>query len=235
MNQMKHLLTAIACCLAVVCLGQGTTIHEYPWNPDWDNDNFVGSSDLTGFLSAFGSEFGNPPEPCDYDGTPLEEFYLNLVSGDVVLDSMFIEFQLEDVSSYYVPGCPDLLTDTVQITEVGILNTIGTSGCSGTYFGDVLWSVSGSTSTSSTVFSIYYWATSNEFQIGLTTSAHFPFHADGFFGGLSGCGSTTNQTLPFPESWQLSETGINMDSWTNNSWMNYANYIHILPYWHYAE
>ena len=231
---MKHLLTAIACCLAVACFGQGTTIHEYPWNPDWNNDNFVGSSDLTGFLSAFGSEYGHPPEPCDYDGTLLEDFFLNLISGEVVLDSMFIEFQIEDVSSYYVPGCPEMLMDTVIITEVGMIDDIGTNGCGGGSWGDVLWSVSGPTTTSGFVFTIYYFATTNEFHIGLNTDAHYPFQDDGFF-PVSACGSTTYETLPFPESWQLSEEGILLDSWTNTSWMNYANYIHILPYWHYAE
>ena len=63
-------MTLMALVVAVTAGAQGTTIHEYPWNPDWNNDNFVGSHDLLGFLSAFGSQFGNPPEPCDYDGTP---------------------------------------------------------------------------------------------------------------------------------------------------------------------
>ena len=231
---MKHLITLLALVVAVTAGAQGTTIHEYPWNPDWNNDNFVGSSDLTGFLSAFGSEFGNPPEPCDYDGTPLEDFYLNLISGDVVLDSMFIEFQIQDVSSYYVPGCPEMLTDTVIITEVGMLDNIGTIGCSGGSWGDILWSVSGPTTTANFTFTIYYLALTNEFQIGMATFAHFPFQDDGFF-PVPGCGTTTNQMLPFPVSWELSETGIYMDGWTNDSWMNYANYLHILPYWHYAE
>ena len=229
-------MTLMALVVAVTAGAQGTTIHEYPWNPDSNNDNLIGVDDLLDFLPVFGDEFGNPPEPCDYDGTPLEEFYLNLISGDVVLDSMFIEFQIEDVSSYYVPGCPDLLTDTVQITEVGMLDNIATVGCSGGSWGDILWSVSGSTSTSSFAFSIYYWPLSNEFNIGLTTCAFCPFTADGFLSNASQCGSSTNQTLPFPESWQLSETGIYMDqSGIIPRGMTYANYIHILPYWHYAE
>ena len=36
---------------------------------------FIGVDDLLDFLPVFGDEFGNPPEPCDYDGTPLEEFW----------------------------------------------------------------------------------------------------------------------------------------------------------------
>ena len=110
---MKHLLSAIACCLAVACFGQGTAIHEYPWNPDWNNDNFVGSSDLTGFLSAYGSEFGNPPEPCDYDGSDFEDLMFGITDGTIVLDSVFVEYQLEDISTYYVSGCPVPITDTL--------------------------------------------------------------------------------------------------------------------------
>ena len=75
---MKHLITCLALGIACAADAQSTTIHESPWNPDWNNDNFIGSSDLTGFLSAFGSEFGNPPEPCNYDGTALESFIFNI-------------------------------------------------------------------------------------------------------------------------------------------------------------
>ena len=92
-------MTLMALVVAVTAGAQGTTIHEYPWNPDWNNDNYIGSQDLTGFLSAFGSEFGNPPEPCDYDGTPLEEFIWHLRWLNI-LDSIFIEYELEDVSTY---------------------------------------------------------------------------------------------------------------------------------------
>ena len=49
---MKHLMTLMALVVAVTAGAQGTTIHEYPWNPDWNNDNYIGSQDLTGFLSA---------------------------------------------------------------------------------------------------------------------------------------------------------------------------------------
>ena len=78
-------MTLMALVVAVTAGAQGTTIHEYPWNPDWNNDNYIGSQDLTGFLSAFGSEFGNPPEPCDYDGTPLEELIHGSINGAVIL------------------------------------------------------------------------------------------------------------------------------------------------------
>ena len=42
--------------------------------------------------------------------------------------------------------------------------------------------------------------------------------------------------MPFPEEWFLNEEGIHIESgWDENDWVYYANYLHILPYWHYAE
>ena len=117
-------MTLLALVVAVTAGAQGTTIHEYPWNPDWNNDNFVGSSDLTGFLSAFGSEFGNPPEPCDYDGTPLEDLVIGIADGSIILDSIYMEYELEDVSTYYVLGCPDPITDTLVFSNSMLLNYV---------------------------------------------------------------------------------------------------------------
>jgi len=45
---MKHLLTAIVCCLAVA--GSAQT----PYNPDSNSDGFVGSADLVSLLSLYG-------------------------------------------------------------------------------------------------------------------------------------------------------------------------------------
>ena len=86
-------MTLMALVVAVTAGAQGTTIHEYPWNPDRNNDNLIGVDDLLDFLPVFGDEFGNPPEPCDYDGTPLEELWHGF-GWDIILDSMFIEYEV---------------------------------------------------------------------------------------------------------------------------------------------
>ena len=49
---MKHLLTAIACCLAVAGSAQSDA---YPYNPDSDGDGLIGVEDLLSMLSDFGS------------------------------------------------------------------------------------------------------------------------------------------------------------------------------------
>ena len=60
-DQMKHLLTAIACCLAVA--GSAQT-----WNPDADFDNVIGVNDLMALLSVFGSEWtAEYPQDPEYD------------------------------------------------------------------------------------------------------------------------------------------------------------------------
>ena len=58
---MKHLLTAIACCLAVA--GSAQT-----WNPDADFDNVIGVNDLMALLTVFGSEWtAEYPQDPEYD------------------------------------------------------------------------------------------------------------------------------------------------------------------------
>ena len=78
---MKHLLTAIACCLAVAGSAQ------FPYNPDADQDNIIGSVDLLSLLPLYGSEF-NVPAPEVYQGSSLNT-YTQVCSGFEV-DTCFI-------------------------------------------------------------------------------------------------------------------------------------------------
>ena len=92
-------MTLMALVVAVTAGAQGTTIHEYPWNPDSNNDNLIGVDDLLDFLPVFGDEFGNPPEPCDYDGTPLEECFGKLLRRVVLRLNVHSNSIAQDVSS----------------------------------------------------------------------------------------------------------------------------------------
>jgi len=225
---MKHLMTLLALVVAVTAGAQGTTIHEYPWNPDWDNDNFVGSSDLTGFLSAFGSEFGNPPEPCDYDGSDFEQLMFGILDGSVVLDSMFVEYQLLDSSTFYVTGCPDPITETTLFTNTALIYPQ-------TLYSDEMYIVGDDSYGNN--FNWFFGGPdgNGNYFVGLYSQslATLGFHSDGFFGGYSA--STTAIPIPFESAWQLTENGIELSGWDEEDWPYYANYLHILPYWHYAE
>ena len=53
---MKHFMTAFACLFAMNMSAQ-TGFVEFPYNPDSDNDDMIGTEDLLGLLSLYGSEF----------------------------------------------------------------------------------------------------------------------------------------------------------------------------------
>ena len=227
-------MTLMALVVAVTAGAQGTTIHEYPWNPDSNNDNLIGINDLLDFLPVFGDEFGNPPEPCDYDGTNLENLIGHIFAGEVVIDSIFIEYEVEDVGNYFIAGCPEEQTDTLIFAEsvmlgAGYFNTAGGYGitCQGVsdYGGYSL-------------LKIYFDGSSGGYQWKLVAGSLsiLGFSSDGFFGAGSAGAQTSFESIPFPEEWYLDEEGIHIESgWDEGDWPYYANYLHILPYWHYVE
>ena len=181
-------------------------------------------------LRAFGSEFGNPPEPCDYDGTPLEVLVAGFLDGSIILDSLFMEYELEDVATYYVIGCPDPVTDTLIFANSMMLDYA--------YVTNSFWGSSGEDSYGNLVeFVIHFYQTQgtyrwtfNQYSIDI-----FGYSGDGFFGGTP-FASSQPSPIPFPETWFLDEEGIHIESgWNGGDWPYYANYLHILPYWHYAE
>ena len=227
---MKHLLMLMALVVTVTAGAQGTTIYEYPWNPDSNNDNLIGVDDLLDFLPVFGDEFGLPPEPCDYDGTPLEDLVTGIADGSIVLDSIFIEYELEDVSTYYILGCPDPITDSLIFANAAMLQSF--------YPGSTYWRLSGDDSYEQTLHFTFSWnLEAGTYQFGLQSNSlqQLGLSDDGFFGGVHHA-NTSYSSIPFTDDWYLDEEGIHIESgWDENDWPYYANYLHILPYWHYAE
>ena len=229
---MKHLMTLMALAFAFAAGAQGTSIHEYPWNPDSNNDTYIGAEDLMGLLSTYGTQFGLPPEPCTYDGTPLEEWWGQAISGDIIVDSIFFELLLIDSALVYYPGCPEAVLDTVEfawnemVTDVQLGTSPYSKPSLNCYSNDMYW--------------IFEFDGSDGGYKAITLFpllAQLGFSGDGFFGGYGGSWRLSEvNVLPFPEYWLMDEDGIHLDSgWGSNSWPYYANYLHILPYWHYAE
>ena len=77
-----------------------------------------------------------------------------------------------------------------------------------------------------------------EYDLYLGHYALNNFNSDGFFGG-SWSIPLGPVTIPWPESWHYNEYGIVFDfiegDPSMNGWPTYANYMQILPYWHYAD
>jgi len=117
---MKHLLTAIACCLAVA--GSAQT----PYNPDSNSDNFIGSHDLLDFLPLYNTPFFADDSviiqtidsitPSVYCGNS-EYIYSNDDSLDCVSFGYFEDygaFTIEATASWYDGTCTQYFTSCVQ-------------------------------------------------------------------------------------------------------------------------
>ena len=111
---MKHLLTAIACCLAVA--GSAQT----PYNPDSNGDNFIGSHDLLDFLPLYDSPFFASDaiviqtvdsvsivDTCLYQDIPylisgISDSLCTSYSGDSIAQTVFEPYAGTDVGDCYV-------------------------------------------------------------------------------------------------------------------------------------
>ena len=220
-----RILTFVLCLLCFSVSAQNNSINVYPWNPDSDQDNHIGVEDLQSFLTVYGNDFGLPPEPCTYDGTSIEDFFIGIHSGEVILDSIYIEYKLEDVSNYYIEGCPDEVTDTI----VFVWNNMDTS--------PYLWNYANYYRFSFGQLHIYYYYNPQTGQYTIEYTNYLlndlGFTGDGFFGSYNA--SSGNTVLPWPDSWVYDENGISIEMPSDDVWTDYANYLHILPYWHYAD
>ena len=229
LEPMKRLVALMMCAVSLGAKAQGTSIYDYPFNPDANGDNFVGVVDLQSFLATYGSEYGLPPEPCDYDGTEFEEFVGGLISQTIVLDSLFISYQLTDVSTYYLPGCPTPVTDTLVYARQGV--------CYNASLGADRFQINGYLSGNTyhkleVLFDLsqgtYKWYFSNY------SSSFDAIGNEGFFGGSQTSG-TQSQSIPWPDSWILDESGIQIEFTTGWARDEFVDFMQILPYWHYAE
>ena len=83
---MKHLLTVIACCLAVA----GSAQTPVAYNPDVNGDNYVGSADLVALLSEYGTSYLPLYYSSDAQYVPYTEP---------------LGFVIEELASLYVIDC----------------------------------------------------------------------------------------------------------------------------------
>ena len=230
---MKNLLALLVLCGSIgAVLAQNNSIEVYPWNPDSNNDNAIGATDILSTLAVYGNEFGTPPEPCDYDGTPIEEWWGQVIAGDIIVDSLFMEFLLIDSAEVFYPWCPEPITEVVELAFAEMLQTsIGPSPFSGT-------SLQCTTDWNGSFrFYFTFLGSNGQYLVeylfqGLT---NLGFEGDGLFGD-AGWAQSASTSLPFPSDMALDEEGIHLgDIWNSQRWPYYAEYLHILPYWHYTE
>ena len=108
---MKNLLA----CLVVFAAFSAGAQSTMPWNPDANDDSYIGATDMLSTLAVYGQQFGiDSSLTCDYDGTPIEEFWGNVWNGDIIIDSMLVQYHTIDSAEVYVAGCPDPIWESVS-------------------------------------------------------------------------------------------------------------------------
>ena len=115
---MKHLLTAIACCLAVA----GSAQTPVPFNPDADGDELIGVEDLMVTLSLFGQSF-SPTFMSEevfvvpFDST-AEWFSINTLSSIYLIDLRTAEF----ADPYYTVVDIEVFLEDANFNPIWFLN-----------------------------------------------------------------------------------------------------------------
>ena len=225
---MKRLTTLLTMAITFTGLGQ-----QMPYNPDANGDDFVGVDDVLGVLGVYDTALMQPDLQCDYEGTDLEEFIGGIFSGDLVLDSIYVEYLLVDSAEQFLPGCPDpVLIETV-------LERSYVLGQATSYnYGSWVRLRSGFTFLGHLREALFYFYDDGryrlelvDFEVSALTSLgqQSAWNED----GPDNC-CTSTFPLPFPEHWELNDDGIQVD-WTPNHWVGRTTHFRLIPFWHEAE
>lgn len=205
---------------------QGSTQQVFPWNPDANFDNAVGASDILATLAVYGNQIISPSPGCTYEGTTIEEVLLGPVTGEVVIDSMFVAFSFESISTYYLFGCPEPITDTLTFGTSAMLTNFNSTS--------TFWEIDGMDPYGAQIsFKIWGDASSNAYgnDIQIYALESLGFVDDGFFG--SRWGGFCDTSIPFPGEWSISEGGLNIPMCWGFS--DQLTGYQIIPFWHFAE
>ena len=194
-----------------------------PYNPDADDDSYIGVGDVLGLLPLYGQQFGiDSSITCDYDGSSLEEWLGDLWGGVIVLDSVLVQWYVEDSALVYLPGCPDPIMDYVSYERAGMLtdfyeynsNTIRLGSIVAGYLIETALYWDGLNGT--------YQARVISLEVRNTDLSDVLGSSDAY---------TPNEIIPI--NGEMTEEGISFDTWSG--FLSSASYCRILPYWHYAE
>ena len=223
---MKILLACMAVFAAFTTWAQSSA----PWNPDANDDSYVGATDMLSTLAVYGQQVGvDSSLTCDYDGTPFEELLGDIFEGNVIIDSVLMQYHCFATMDVYFPSCPETYPDTVSYERALMLHPSAGGPSERRFYSGFLGHQRLLIFSFAEASGAFGWTMfDNEVEAtGLDV-----------FLGHRGASATNSEYgldwyLPFPEEYDFSEVGLSFDNWTG--FLNSATYCTILPYWHYAE
>jgi hypothetical protein len=221
---MKHLLTLTALLLTFSGLAQ-----QMPYNPDANGDDFVGVDDVLGVLGVYDTALMQPDLECDYEGTDLEQLLGGLIAGNLVLDSIYVEYLLVDTVTTYLPECPD----PVEIETV--LERSWSSQYVFSYLNTENPYIKAQASTLgyNRDFHLFFYPDNGSFQVWMYDSEVATFTSFESTAYVIADGNT-QFNLPFDESWGLDEDGLDLN-WRPQDWVSNCESFRVIPFWHEAE
>ena len=228
---MKYFLTYLALGLAFVAGAQ-----HMPYNPDANADLFIGVDDVLGILGLYDTPLMQPELTCDYEGTEFEVFVLGAINGDIIIDSVYVEYLIYDTLTYYTPGCPDLVVEPI-VLERGYMIEGPPSDLDTWYSFGVRWYISENIFGFPRALYIDYFEDENTFEMRLIDEEIgfvMPSFQTWSYWALSSDDATSLISLPFPGEWHLDENGIQIN-WRADHWANMCEEFRVIPFWHTAE
>ena len=217
------------------------------YDPDSNGDDLIGAEDLVSLLGVYNTSLAvDTTLECDFDGTAEDEWLFGIITGEVIVDSIVVQYSISDSATYYEPGCPTLQT---YYLDVEMEYTMGfdfanENGSRFRNYYDNPWGANYYAEMrflfdSNNGMAYWYWEDWNLYDLRYYSA---PFGADFHFKyDTYSQWACTNVSASTP-TFTLSEDGlvgdIRCDGQVTDSgpWNDPEyNYFRILPYWHYAE
>lgn len=242
LNTMKRFVTLVACFASVIALAQNPN-----YDPDSNGDDLIGAEDLVSLLGVYNTSLAvDTTLECDFDGTAEDEWLFGVITGEVIIDSVVVQYSISDSATYYEPGCPTL---QVYYLDVEMEYTLSPSSITETYvrFSGTYANPWGSNdganfrvdfdSNSGTARWIWYDLALYDLRFDTAPySADFNFKYDMYAHFACINASSGAVTFTLSEDGLVGEIRCNGSSADTGPWNDAEyNYFRILPYWHYAE
>ena len=220
LNMMKHFYAFAALLLSL------TSLAQMPYNPDSNGDQLIGATDLISLLGLYNTLMIDSSMSCDYEGTDLEELIGGLLSQNLSLDSVYVEYSISVDVQEFVPGCPEPVVVETVLERSFMLREVD-QGVGTAYY---VAQASGEFLGYPREFEIRLNIATGGYQMTLKDNevSYLTNYLNYSQWWVNNTGSFVQ--LPFPESWGLTEDGIQVD-WYGGHWAHNCQEFRLLPFW----
>ena len=240
---MKHLVTLAALLTSLITLAQNPN-----YDPDSNGDDLIGAEDLMTFLGVYNTSLAvDTTLECEFDGTTEDEWLFGIFSGEVILDSMVVQFSISDSATYFEPGCPTQKVSYLNVEMEYVLPNFEFLSTTTARFRSNYTNPWESNQTAEVTFvfeasngrAFWYWQDNvlNDLKITAPFNTSYNFLAQ--TQAMYSCVNAPSSAQTF----LLNEDGVSAGITCNGTdfccgvfaYQGGYNYFRLLPYWHYAE